>query len=152
MKHLRILWLFGALLWVYVLQAQTININRVAFTNYLVRMYENAPFEGVRVVDNGTEGSGLISVVRIDPTKYGNNTSTMNRIASVKATSQVSRFFNGSQITDNLVIRINESDPATPNLVEVINERASGFVTDLEELTNFPDEKGLQVYIYYKSL
>ena len=34
------------------LHAQSYNSDRVAFTNFLVRMYMHAPFEGVRVVND----------------------------------------------------------------------------------------------------
>lgn len=32
--------------------AQSYNSDRVAFTNFLIRMYNNAPFEGVRAVND----------------------------------------------------------------------------------------------------
>ena len=34
------------------LQAQGYSGDKVAFTNFLVRMYNNAPFEGVRAVND----------------------------------------------------------------------------------------------------
>ena len=34
------------------LHAQSYNSDKVSFTNFLVRMYNNAPFEGVRAVDD----------------------------------------------------------------------------------------------------
>ena len=34
------------------MMAQSYNQERTAMTNFLVRMYENAPFEGVRAVDD----------------------------------------------------------------------------------------------------
>lgn len=41
--------------------AQSYNSDRVAFTNFLIRMYNNAPFEGVRAV-NDYDDAFLISV------------------------------------------------------------------------------------------
>lgn len=78
--------------------AQGYSSDKVAFTNLLVRMYKNAPFEGVRAV-NDYDNSYLISVLALDPAKYKNNESVINRIASVKAMAQASRFLNGSNIT-----------------------------------------------------
>ena len=52
--------------------AQGYNTEKTALTNFLVRMYENAPFEGVRAVDD-YEQQYLISVLTLEkantPTK-----------------------------------------------------------------------------------
>ena len=73
--------------------AQGYNTEKTALTNFLVRMYENAPFEGVRAVDD-YEQQYLISVLTLEKAKYPNE-SAMFRVAGVKAMSQASRFFNG---------------------------------------------------------
>ena len=49
--------------------AQSYNSDRVAFTNFLIRMYNNAPFEGVRAV-NDYDDAYLISVLALDKEKY----------------------------------------------------------------------------------
>ena len=50
-------------------QAQSYNSDRVSFTNFLIRMYNNAPFEGVRAVDD-YDNAYLISVLALDKEKY----------------------------------------------------------------------------------
>lgn len=65
------------------MSAQSYNTDRVAFTNYLVRMYNNAPFEGVRAV-NDYDSAFLISVLALDKKKYTSD-AVLNRVASVKA-------------------------------------------------------------------
>jgi len=45
--------------------AQGYNTEKTALTNFLVRMYENAPFEGVRAVDD-YEQQYLISVLTLE--------------------------------------------------------------------------------------
>lgn len=83
--------------------AQSYNSDKVAFTNFLIRMYNNAPFEGVRAVDD-YERAYLISVLALDKTKYKTE-AVLNRVASVKAMAQASRYFNGANITQDMIIR-----------------------------------------------
>lgn len=128
--------------------AQGYNSDKVAFTNFLVRMYNNAPFDGVRAVED-YDDIYLISVVALDKDKYKTE-SAMNRVASVKAMSQASRFFNGSNITSDLIIRTNEkSDVSTDTeVIETIREHSVGYVKSMEQLTNFTRKDGLQVFIF----
>ena len=129
--------------------SQGYNQERVSLTNFLIRMYENAPFEGVRVVDD-YEHKYLISVLSLETAKYENE-SQMNRVASVKAMSQANRFFNGSRITSDLVIRTTtaQSNGETDTeLIEIINEHSFGYVQSLEQLTNFSDENARTIFIY----
>ena len=130
------------------INAQGYNSDRVAFTNFLVRMYNNAPFDGVRAVED-YDDIYLISVVALDKDKYKTE-SAMNRVASVKAMSQASRFFNGSNITSDLIIRTNEkSDGSTDTeVIETIREHSVGYVKSMEQLTNFTRKDGLKVFIF----
>lgn len=132
------------------MMAQSYNQGRTALTNFLIRMYENAPFEGVRAVDD-YEQQYLISVLTLDPTKYGGNESAMFRVAGVKAMSQASRFFNGSSITSDLIIRTSEKSDgsADTEMIETIKENSVGFVKALELLSNFPLPDGRMVFIYF---
>ncbi len=129
--------------------AQGYNTEKTALTNFLVRMYENAPFEGVRAVDD-YEQQYLISVLTLEKAKYTNE-SVMFRVAGVKAMSQASRFFNGSSITNDLIIRTSEKSDGTGDteMIETINEKSVGFVKSLELLTNFEIENGRMVFIYF---
>ena len=129
--------------------AQGYNTEKTALTNFLVRMYENAPFEGVRAVDD-YEQQYLISVLTLEKAKYTNE-SVMFRVAGVKAMSQASRFFNGSSITSDLIIRTTEKSDGTDDteMIETINEKSVGFVKSLELLINFDIEKGRMVFIYF---
>lgn len=130
--------------------AQGYNTERTSFTRFLVRMYNNAPFEGVRIVQD-YDSIYLISVLSLDPAKYGGNESTMNRVASVKAMSQANRFFNGSSITDDLIIRTTEDSVtghSTTEIIESIREHSMGYVQALEQLTNFRGANGRQVFIF----
>ncbi len=131
------------------LSAQGYNLERTQLANFLTRMYENAPFEGVRVVDD-YDHQYLMSALSLDPVKYGGNESTMNRVAGVKAMSQASRFFNGSSITSDLIIRTTEKSDgsADTEMIENIRENSVGYVKALELLTSFDDSQGKRVFIY----
>lgn len=133
--------------------AQGYNSDKVAFTNFLVRMYNNAPFEGVRAVDD-YDNAYLISVLALDKEKYKGNESVMNRVASVKAMAQASRYFNGSNITQDMIIHTTEKADGSSDteIIENIKEHSVGYVKALEQLTNFQRSDGKQVFIFIKML
>lgn len=131
---------------------QSYNQERTALTNFLVRMYENAPFDGVRAVED-YDNAYLMSVVKLEKTKYKTE-SALNRVASVKAMSQASRFFNGSTITDDMIIRTTDRADGTSDteIIENIREHSVGYVKSLEQLTNFAGPDGHQVFIFIAPL
>lgn len=133
--------------------AQGYNDDKVAFTNFLVRMYNSAPFDGVRAVDD-YDNAYLISVVALDKNKYKGNESVINRVAEVKAMAQASRYFNGSNITQDMVIHTTERADKTTDteIIENIRENSVGYVRALEQLTNFTRVDGKQVFIFIKKL
>lgn len=114
------------------MHAQNFNSENIAFSNFLVRMYENAPFEGIRIIED-YEQTYLISVLTLDRAKY-NDESIMNRVACIKAQSQAAKFFNGSQISDEVVIKISESQSTqnTAEIIETIKERSSGYIKAMQ--------------------
>ena len=143
-SYLTIIILFAAL----GAQAQSYSSDKVAFTNFLVRMYNNAPFEGVRAV-NDYNNAYIISVLALDKAKYKTE-SVLNRVASVKAMAQASRYFNGANITDDMIIHTTEKADGTSDteIIEEIRENSIGYVKALEQLTNFTQEDGRQVFIF----
>lgn len=130
-----------------VSSAQSYNLERTTLANYLARMYKASPFEGVRVVKDYNK-TYLMSVLSLDPSKYDNE-STLNRIATVKAMSQASRFFNGSVITSELIIYTTEkpNNGSETTIIEKINESSIGYVQKLEQLSNFKSSDR-QVFIF----
>lgn len=132
--------------------AQSYNSDRVSFTNFLIRMYNNAPFEGVRAVDDYDEAF-LISVLALDKEKYKTE-AALNRVASVKAMAQASRYFNGSNITQDMIIRTSEKADGSSDteIIENIRENSIGYVKALEQLTNFTRQDGQQVFIFIAPL
>lgn len=132
--------------------AQGFNAEKKELSDFLTRMYKSEPFEGVRVVTD-YDNAYLLSVLSLDRSKYSDE-STMNRVAGVKAMSQVSRYFNGSSISSDLIIYTKEEADGTGGTwtEESIREHSIGYVKQLEQLTNFPAESRRQVFIFYKQL
>lgn len=133
--------------------AQGISSEKVAFTNFLIRMYNNAPFEGVRALNDYTNAY-LISVLAIDKSKYKNNESVINRVASVKAMAQASRYLNGANITQDMIIHTTEKSDGTSDteIIESIHENSVGYVRALEQLTNFTRSDGKLVFFFATKL
>ena len=146
-------WLIGLMvLGSLPVAAQGYNEEKQAVSNFIVRMYKSAPFEGVKVFTD-YENSYLLSVLSLDPGKYP-NASAMNRVAGVKAMSQASRYFNGSDITSDLIIHSVERTDGTGDseIIENIRERSAGYVKALELMTSFDGEDGWKVFVYAKRL
>jgi len=144
------------LLFSQLILAQDFNEEKTTLTNFLKRMYNSSPFEGVKVVED-YDKSYFISVVSLDKAKYP-NTSTMTRVAQVKARQQASAFFNGSTISSDLVIRTTEtktkdSTTTVTEMIESIKENSVGFVQGMELLSNFLiEEDKRMVFIYFRLL
>lgn len=134
------------------INAQSFNADKTALTNFLVRMYKHATFD-IKVVED-YDNHYLVSVVILDPAKYGGSESTMLRVASVKAMSQASRYFNGSSITADLLITTKEDAEGNVNteILEKIKEKSIGYVNQLEHLSNFTNDEGKQVFLYVKQI
>jgi hypothetical protein len=136
--------------------SQSINDDKISVTNFIKRMYNSAPFEGVKVIDD-YDRQYFISVLSLEKGKYPNE-SIMNRVAQVKGQSQANIFFNGSTISSDLVIKTTENKSTDKQntaveTIESIKENAMGFVKSMELLTNFdnPDGKRM-VFIFYKEM
>ena len=134
------------------INAQSFNADKTALTNFLIRMYKHATFD-IKVVED-YDNHYLVSVVILDPAKYGGSESTMLRVASVKAMSQASRYFNGSSITADLLITTKEDAEGNANteILEKIKEKSIGYVNQLEHLSNFTNDDGKQVFLYVKQI
>ena len=140
----------------FTTQAQSFGEEKVVFANYLKRMYNSSPFEGVKVIED-YDNNYLVSVLSLEIAKYSSQ-STMNRVAQVKAQSQANTFFNGSVIKMDFVVKTTEkrSENATDITVETmesIKENSIGFVKRMELLSNFKIENDSRMlFIYYKKI
>ena len=115
-------------------------------------MYNHATFD-VKVVED-YDHHYLVSAIVLDPAKYGSNEGTMLRVAGVKAVSQASRFLNGSNISEDLIVTTRENAEGNINTetIEKIKETSIGYVHQLEHLSNFTNDEGKQVFLYVKQI
>ena len=136
--------------------AQSFSDEKTSMVNFIKRMYNTTPFEGVKIMDD-YDHQYLISVLSLDKTKY-TSPSIMNRVAQVKAQSQANNYLNGSTISSDLIIKTTEQkngekSSTVVETIESIKENAIGFSQGLELLNNFEDEKTKRiVFIYYREI
>lgn len=139
-----------------VCYTQSFNDDKVAFANFIKRMYNSSQFEGVKVIDD-YEHQYFISVLSLEKAKFSNS-SDMHRVAQVKAQSQANIFFNGSSISSDFIVKTTEkkSKDTTNTIietVEAIKENSVGFTQGLELLSNFDNSDNKRmVFIFYREL
>ena len=145
-----------ALIFHTISYCQGFNDDKIALTNFIKRMYDSSPFEGVKLVED-YDNKYIISVVSLE--KADKSTSILTRIAQTKAQRQVSTFFNGAVITSEFIIKTTEERAdssevkTTVETIEKIKENSVGFVNGLELLTNFDIEEGKRtLFIYIKKI
>lgn len=135
---------------------QSFNSKDIELANFIKRMYNFNNFEGVKVIDD-YDHKYFISLISLEKGKYPSS-STMNRVAQVKARQQANTFFNGSTISSNLVIKTTETKDSTSNettveMIESIRENSVGFVQGLELLINFDTDEGKRmVFVYFREI
>ena len=68
--------------------------------------------------------------------------------------SQASRYFNGSQISMDLIITTTEQSDGAVNtkVMEKIKENSIGYVKQLEYLSSFDNDSGQKVFLYMKQM
>ncbi|MEI6139545.1 MAG: hypothetical protein WCP85_09785 [Mariniphaga sp.] len=138
------------------LYSQGYNEDKSSLTNFIKRMYNTSPFEGVKIIDD-YDHNYFISVVSLEKSKYS-NPSTLNRVAQVKARQQANTFFNGANITSELLVKTTEikegaKSTTAVEMIESIKESSMGFVEGMELLINFDTEQGKRmVFIYFREI
>lgn len=135
-----------------ILYAQSFDQERIALSKFIERMFNNAPFEGCRIVDD-YDNSYLLSVVELDKSKF-KTSSALNRVAQVKSQRNAGEFFNGTQSYSEITIRTPKSEEKggkeMAETYEVIKTNSIGFVQQMELLTNFESKDGTAVFVFYK--
>ncbi len=131
---------------------QSYNQEKVALTNFLVRMYKAEPFEGVKVVSD-YENNYLLSVVLVTPST---TVSATNRIAQVKSQRQVSQYLGGLVSVDSeTIIRTTEKvkeEKTIEEVIDVIREHSIGYTKAMEVLTVFDVADGQKCYMFYRKI
>ena len=138
-------------------QAQDFQGEKVGIGNFIRRMYNAQPFDGVKVLQTQDGKDYIISVVQLkkDPSRPANIES---RIASVKAKGYASQYVNGSNVSSEVIIvsseaKTKDSVIKKTDMQEILKESSMGFVEGLESLINFESNDGnLSVYVFYRAL
>lgn len=137
-----------------IVNAQSFDQERIALSKFIERMFNNAPFEGCRIVDD-YDNSYLLSVVKLDKSRYKTG-SVMNRLAQVKSQRNAGEFFNGTQSYSEITIRTPKSEERgekeMAETYEIIRTNSTGFVQQMELLTNFESKEGAAVFVFYKKV
>lgn len=145
----KISWLFLFTLSPTAIYAQSYNQERIALENFLVRMYKNAPFEGVKIV-SAYDNNYLLSVVLV---KKSASESSMNRIAQMKSARQVSQYLNGTISTESeTIIRITENvkeGKTVEEVTDIIRENSVGFTKTMEILKVFDANENEKCYMFF---
>lgn len=152
MKKVIVLFLMSTVLSSYGAFGQSYNQEKVALTNFLVRMCKAEPFEGVKVVSD-YENNYLLSVVLVTPSKTPSET---NRIAQVKSQRQISQYLGGLvSVESETIIRTTEKvkeEKTIEEVVDVIREHSIGYTKALEVLTVFDAADGQKCYLFYRKV
>lgn len=132
--------------------AQGYNQEQIALKNFLVRMYKSAPFEGVKVVSD-YNNNYLLSVVLV---KKAASESSMNRVAQLKSSRQVSQYLNGVIRADSeTIIRTTEdvkNQQTIEEITDIIKENSVGFTKAMEVLTAFDKNENERCVMFYRKV
>ena len=150
---------FNTILWIalYLIShttvyAQSYNQERIALENFLVRMYKNVPFEGVKIVSD-YNNNYLVSVVLVKKTQ---SESSMNRIAQVKSARQVSQYLSGIISTESeTIIRTTQNvreGKTIEEIKDVIKENSIGFTKNMEILKTFDTDNKEKCYMFFRKV
>jgi hypothetical protein len=131
--------------------------SKVSVGNFVRRMYNAQPFDGVKILQTQDGLDYMVSVVALkkDPNRASNIES---RIASVKAKAFASQYVNGSNISSEVVVvtteeKTKDSVVTKSKMQEIIKESSMGFTEGMELLINFESNDSKQVvYVYYREI
>ena len=118
--------------------SQSINDDKISLSNFIKRMYENSPFDGVKLIEDYNQ-QYLVSVISLNKAKFNNDIITMSKVSKLKAQNQLNIFLNGSQISSETVIRTtqNQTDSVANTItIEQIKENATGSISFYISKTN----------------
>ena len=133
--------------------SQGYNQEKVALTNFLVRMYKAEPFEGVKIVSD-YDNNYLLSVVLV--ANNGQSEIARNRIAQVKSQRQVSQYLGGLvQVSSETIIRTTDKvkeEKTVEEITDIIKENSIGFTKAMEVLTVIDTPNKQKCYMFYRKV
>lgn len=131
---------------------QGYNQDRTALNNFIVRMYNNAPFEGVKIVDD-YDNTYILSAVNVNGTQPE---SAANRIAQVKNNRQMSQYLGGLvEIDSETIIKTTEdaeSKHSISEITDIIKEQSIGFTKSMEIIATIDRSDGQKCYLFLRNI
>ena len=145
----RILSLVAAMIIAATTIAQEYNTELYDLGQYVQRVYQEEPFDGVRIVEN-VDCCYLVSVVSEKPS---DNEYATNRKAEVKALSQANTFLNGTRITQNTVLytKQNSKGYSYEEIEDFIESYSMGYVQTMQIASTFKYRQK-KVYVFCKKM
>lgn len=141
--------LFSAMLFGMCAFAQEYSTELYDLGQYVQRVYQDEPFDGVRIVEN-VDCCYLVSVVSETPS---DNEYATNRKAEVKALSQANTFLNGTRITQNTVLytKQNSKGYTYEEIEDFIESYSMGYVQTMQIASTFKYQNK-KVYVFCKKM
>jgi hypothetical protein len=118
---------------------------------FLLNQLKKNPFDGARIV-SAPNNRFIITSVSLENSKYA-TPEMRDKVAQMKAKQMVNTLVNGSTITSDMIIRVNQ-DAGSKDVdsVEEIREQAMGFINGLELLARKELTSEKITYLYYSRL
>ena len=127
-----------------------LNINaqtdiQLKLEDFIKSKYSSTSFEGVKIVSLG-EAQFLVSMAVTSDANH-KTTSTLNRVAMIKARRETLKFINGSSITSETILETSEtvSDRSVnyyESFFDRIKENSAGWVQGMSVLTSWYSNNG----------
>ena len=115
-------------------------------------MYNNAPFEGVKIVDD-YDNTYILSAVNVDGTQPE---SAANRNAQVKNNRQMSQYLGGLvEIDSETIIKTTEDAESKHSIIEItdiIKEQSIGFTKSMEIIATIDRSDGQKCYLFLRNI
>jgi hypothetical protein len=130
---------------------------KVGIGNFVRRIYNTQPFDGIKILQNQEGQDYMISVIQLK-NDFSRPKNIETRIASIKAKAFVSQYINGSIISSDVIIMSSETKSKDSivkktNILEILKESSIGFVEGMEMLSSFESIDGkFIIYMFYKEI
>jgi hypothetical protein len=118
---------------------------------FLLSQLKKSPFDGARIV-SAPNNRYIVTSVSLENSKYA-SPDMRDKVAQMKAKQMVNTLVNGSTITSEMIIRVDQDGVDGQNgSIEQIKEQAMGFIQGLTLLTRKELVSDKTTYLYYSRL
>lgn len=130
--------------------AQSYNTELNYLSQYVQRMYSNAPFQGARVISD----IGKCYLISVVSEQAAGNDYAIQRKAEVKAMRFANEYLNGVHISSNTILHTEQSSNGytREEIEDFIESRSMGYIQQMQVISTFIDEKDKKVFVFCKEL